>query len=95
MQANAEIYHPSEEAGKPASFTANLSKEQIRRGWLLVLVFLILRAVISRLWGAWFQMSYHLTLPFLAFLLFVFLLVSVGVVYFGFRCWVGVDVKSW
>lgn len=81
--------------GRPGHFTEGLSQGQVRKGWVLVAVFLVLRLAVSRLWEAWFEMGYQLTLPFLSFLLVSFLVVSVGVVYVGFRCWVGIDLRAW
>jgi len=72
-----------------------LRQDQIRKGLVISACFLILRLIVSRLWDSWFGMAYHLTLLFLVFLFTSFVLISIGLVYFGFTRWVGVDIKSW
>ncbi len=73
----------------------SLNNIQVRRGVILAVIFLLFRLVIAKLWTFWFGMEYHLTGPFLIFLSIIFLVMSVGLVYFGFTRWVGVDLKSW
>lgn len=74
---------------------AAMTQDQIRKGLVISVCFVILRLMIARLWDSWFGMEYHLTLPFLIFLLMSFVVISIGLVYFGFARWVGVDLKSW
>jgi membrane protease YdiL (CAAX protease family) len=75
--------------------TAGMSREQVMKGWVITICFVVMRLVTARLWDTWFDMAYHLTLSFLLFLLVIFVTVSLGLVYFGFTRWVGVDLKSW
>jgi membrane protease YdiL (CAAX protease family) len=73
----------------------DLTRDQIRKGWVITICFVIARLISARLWDAWFAMAYHLTLLFLTFLFITFVTISVGLVYYGFTRWVGVDLKSW
>ncbi len=75
--------------------TAALTPDQIRKGLVLTAFFLALRLLNARLWNSWFGMEYHLTAPFLIFLSASFVVISVGLVGFGFTRWAGVDLKSW
>jgi len=87
--------HLSSHAAYGAGDQAVDARIRLRRGMIILVVFTLLRTVVARLWGFWFGMNYHLSLPFLSFLLVVFLVMSVGLVYLGFTRWVGVDLKSW
>ncbi|MEM3641571.1 MAG: CPBP family intramembrane glutamic endopeptidase [Candidatus Bathyarchaeia archaeon] len=60
-----------------------LSKKQVTRGFLILLIFILLRAAISKIED-----------DFL-FLVGAFLIGSVGLVYLGFSKWVGIDLKRW
>lgn len=73
----------------------NFTRDQITKGVTLSLCFVILRLINARLWDRWFEMNYHLTPTFLIFLFISFMVISIGLVYFGFTRWVGVDLKSW
>ena len=75
--------------------TRDMTRDQIRKGLVITVCFVIARLAIARMWGLWFDLEYHLTLPFLIFLGMSFVVVSLGLVYYGFTRWVGVDVKSW
>ena len=72
-----------------------LNNAQIRKGLVIVVCFVILRLIVAKLWNLWFGGEYQLSISFLAFLLSVFLVMSVGLVYFGFNKWAGVDLKTW
>ena len=74
---------------------SELNRTQIRKGLIITVLFVLLRLIMARLWQMWFGGDYHLTLPFLLFLLAVFLVMSVGLVYVGFSQWVGVDLRAW
>ena len=70
-------------------------KTQIRKGIIITMCFVVLRLIVAKLWNLWFGGEYHLSISFLIFLLSVFLVMSVGLVYFGFNKWAGVDLKAW
>jgi len=74
---------------------SKLTPSQIKKGLILTACFLVVRLVAAWLWMRWFDMNYHLTIPFLAFLLTIFFVSSVGIVVLGFTKWVGVDLKTW
>jgi hypothetical protein len=72
-----------------------MTQDQIKKGLVIVVCFVILRLIIAWLWDSWFGMEYYLTLPFLVFLFMSFAIISLGLVYFGFTRWAGVNLKSW
>jgi membrane protease YdiL (CAAX protease family) len=82
---------PIDDESRPSEMT----QDKIRKGLVILVSFVILRLIVARLWNSWFGMEYHLTLPFLAFLCISFVVISLGLVYFGFTRWVGVDIQSW
>lgn len=67
---------------------------QESRGLVILGFFLILRLGVAVVWKREFQFEYHLTVKFVAFLLTVFLVMSVGVVGVGMQVWVGMDLTS-
>lgn len=81
--------------GFDKAFSWELRHDQIRKGVVITTSFVILRLLVARLWDTWFGMAYHLTLPILLFLFTSFIVISVGLVYFGFTYWAGIDIKSW
>lgn len=70
-----------------------LSNEQIKKGFLIVIAFVILRAILARLG----QMDQGLQFNTRSLLLLssAFFIMSVGLVYFGFTRWVGIDLGQW
>jgi uncharacterized protein len=77
------------------AMASKLTPNQVRKGLFILVCFVILRLITARLWDSWFGMKYQLTPPFLIFLFISFVVISLGLVYFGFARWVGVDLKSW
>jgi membrane protease YdiL (CAAX protease family) len=75
--------------------TGSLSRSQQHRGLVLLGVFVVLRAVLARVWDRYFPGGYSTDPVFLGFLAGIFLLLSVGLVYLGFTHWVGVDLRAW
>ncbi|HEC62669.1 MAG TPA: CPBP family intramembrane metalloprotease [bacterium] len=72
-----------------------MTEDQIKKGLIITISFVILRLMVARLWNSWFGMEYHLTFAFLLFLFVSFLVISLGLVYLGFTHWVGVDLRAW
>jgi len=72
-----------------------LTRTQRRRGLVLLGSFVVLRAILARVWDRYFPGGYSTDPLFLAFLGGIFLFLSVGLVYFGFTRWVGVDLRRW
>jgi len=68
---------------------------QVKKSMVILICFVGMRLVAARLWDSWFGMVYELSVPFLVFLLGIFLVMSVGLVYIGFTRWVGLDLGSW
>jgi len=60
----------------------------------LIVFFILLRALIMKLWGDYFGLKYECSLLFCFFLFSVFLVTSVGLVYIGFTKWVGIELKK-
>ncbi|KAB1193789.1 CPBP family intramembrane metalloprotease [Haloferax sp. MBLA0076] len=75
--------------------TATFTRTQQIRGLVLLGVFVVLRAVLARVWDRYFGGVYSTDPVFLAFLGSIFVVLSVGVVYLGFTRWVGVDLRAW
>ena len=71
------------------------TRTQRRRGLVLLGTFVVVRAVLARVWNRYFDGAYSADPFFLAFLGSTFLLLSVGLVYLGFTRWVGVDLRAW
>jgi membrane protease YdiL (CAAX protease family) len=71
------------------------TRTQRRRGLVLLGTFVVVRAVLTRVWTRTFGGTYSIEPAFLAFLGGIFLLLSVGLVYLGFTRWVGVDIRAW
>lgn len=72
------------------------SKTQIKRGIVIIATFILLRALLAKLWRDYFGLDYEISLQFVFFLISVFLAASVGLVYIGFTEWIGIDLKkSW
>jgi membrane protease YdiL (CAAX protease family) len=69
-----------------------ISKEQIKKGIILMGAFILLRAGMVQLFG---NPSGHIDLNYVIFLSVLFFIGSVGLVYFGFTKWVGIDLKKW
>ena len=73
-----------------------LSEAQVKRAWLILAAFIILRLAGATLWENLFgALDFEVSVPFVFFLVAVFLVMSVGLVYFGFSRWVGADLKKW
>ena len=72
-----------------------LTGPQIAKGLVILALFVVLRLLLVRIWEHVFGGEYHLSLPFTGFMFGIFLVMSVGLVYFGFTRWVGVDLKAW
>jgi len=70
-----------------------LSRSQVEKGVVLLVVFVVLRAVIMAIPG--FGQELEANLQSLLFLLVAFLIGSVGIVYLGFAKWVGIDLGRW
>jgi membrane protease YdiL (CAAX protease family) len=86
--------------GKGSTSTGGLwaptfTRTQQVRGLVLLGAFVVIRAVLARAWDRYFPGGYSTDPLFLAFLGGIFLLLSVGLVYFGFTRWVGVDLRVW
>jgi len=76
-----------------SSIDPSFSQTQLRRGSIILLAFVVLRAL---LWGPiWTQPTPADPLQYGALVLVTILVGSVGLVYFGFTRWVGVDIVSW
>lgn len=73
--------------------TATLSKEQIKKGLLIIVAFVILRAALARI--GQIEQGLEFNTRSVLFLTSTFLIMSVGLVYFGFSRWVGVDLRQW
>jgi membrane protease YdiL (CAAX protease family) len=73
----------------------DFTRTQQVRGLVLLGAFVVLRAVLARVWDRYFPGGYSTDPLFLAFLGGIFLLLSVGLVYLGFTRWVGVDLRRW
>jgi membrane protease YdiL (CAAX protease family) len=69
------------------------SKEQIKRGLLILVAFVILRAVLARVGQV--DQGLEFNTRSILFLLGTFFIMSVGLVYFGFSRWVGIDLGQW
>lgn len=81
------------ESGTESPLDQSFSDRQLRRGLVLLVAFVGLRAA---LWGPlWSQPSPDEPVRYAAFLAVTILVVSVGLVYLGFTRWVGVDVVGW
>ena len=89
----------SQGADDPASADTlqapDFTRTQQVRGLVLLGAFVVLRAILARAWDRYFPGGYSTDPLFLAFLGGIFLLLSVGLVYFGFTRWVGVDLRRW
>ena len=85
----------SENASSDGLQQTDFSRIQLTRGFILLGAFVVPRAIIARAWDRYFGGGYSTDPAFLAFLVGVFLLLSVGLVYLGFTRWVGVDLRSW
>jgi membrane protease YdiL (CAAX protease family) len=72
---------------------ATLSKEQVKRGLLIIVAFVILRAALARI--GQIEQGLEFNTRSVLFLTSTFLIMSVGLVYFGFTRWVGVDLRQW
>ena len=71
------------------------TRTQRRRGLVLLATFVVVRAVLARVWDRYFGGAYSTEPAFLAFLGGTFLVLSVGLVYLGCTRWVGVDLRAW
>ena len=78
----------------PSLETTSFTTQQLRRGVILLAAIVVLRAVLV---GTFWTQPDPATDPFGFGLLVLvaFLVGSVGIVYFGFTRWVGVDLKAW
>jgi membrane protease YdiL (CAAX protease family) len=87
----------TEKQGKSASRTdlsaANLSEEQIKKGLLIIVAFVILRAVMARIGEV--DQGLEVNTRSILFLSSNFFIMSVGLVYLGFSRWVGIDLGQW
>lgn len=76
-----------------SSIDHSFTQTQLRRGGIIVLAFVGMRAL---LWGPlWTQPTPADPLQYAALVLVTILVGSVGLVYLGFTRWVGVDIVSW
>jgi membrane protease YdiL (CAAX protease family) len=69
------------------------SNTQIKKGLLILVAFVILRAVLAQIGGV--DQNLQFNLRTILFLGSAFLILSVGLVYFGFTRWVGIDLRQW
>ncbi|MFC1736270.1 lysostaphin resistance A-like protein [Candidatus Hydrogenedentota bacterium] len=74
-----------------------LTRTQIKKGFAILAGFMILRVALVRLWLLPFNgsVAFRVNIHCFIFIGTAFLVVSVGLVYFGFTRWVGVDLKKW
>jgi membrane protease YdiL (CAAX protease family) len=72
---------------------AKFSKEQIIKGLVILVTFVILRAVLAQIGQV--DQGLELNVRSILFLIITFLIMSVGLVYFGFSRWVGIDLDQW
>lgn len=72
-----------------------ISKSQLQKCFVIIVVFILVRVLGAKLWEYYFKTGYEVSLRFILFLFSIFLLISVGLVYFGFTKWVKVDIKPW
>lgn len=70
-----------------------LSKEQIKKGLIITAVFVLLRFLLIKFLGIKNIAQFSLKQPFP--LISWFLIGSVGLVYFGFVKWAGIDIREW
>ncbi len=70
------------------------NRAQIRNGLAIVAIFIILRLIGVRLWDNLFGSAYQVSLQCILFLFLMFVVMSVGLVYFGFSRWVGIDLRK-
>ncbi len=70
-----------------------LSIEQVRKGLILLVLFIVIRAMLAYITGTNLLATSDANSAL--FLLSAFLILSVGVVYLGFSRWVGVNLNDW
>lgn len=75
--------------------TITLSSQQIKKGLTLLVVFIALRALLTYLTGASDEGIVQNAWQRIVFLVGGFLVLSVGLTYFGFTHWIGVDLGQW
>jgi hypothetical protein len=73
--------------------SGSINSTQLKKGLLILAIFIVLRAIIANLSGV--NSETQETWQQIVFLGGVFLVLSVGLVYFGFSRWVGVDLRKW
>ncbi len=70
-----------------------LSKKQIKKGIIILAVFVVLRAIIAKIGGV--NQGVQFSSQSILFLTSAFFIMSVGLVYLGFTKWIGIDLKQW
>ncbi|HSL45351.1 MAG TPA: type II CAAX endopeptidase family protein [Anaerolineales bacterium] len=71
----------------------HLDSQQIKKGFVLLGIFIALRAILTYITGATGEAQS--LLQRVAFLAAGFFMLSIGLTYFGFTRWVGVDLSQW
>jgi membrane protease YdiL (CAAX protease family) len=79
--------------GKTDLPAADFSKEQIIKGLVILVAFVILRAVLAQVGQV--DQGLEVDVRSILFLISTFFIMSVGLVYFGFSRWVGIDLGQW
>lgn len=90
MDALAAESQPQPPPAVSAPFT--LDRVQLTRGLVLLAALIPVRYAVAWTWAKAFGMGYPARLDFAAFVLGVFLVVSVGLVGFGASRWAGIDL---
>jgi membrane protease YdiL (CAAX protease family) len=71
-----------------------LTRTQVKKGLAIIAAFIVLRLIAARLWqGLFGKIEIEASLRCALFVVAIFLVTSVGLVYFGFTRWVGIDLK--
>lgn len=70
-----------------------LSRKQIEKGIIILVAFVILRAILAKAGGV--EQGVQFSMRSILFLISTFLILSVCLVYLGFAKWVGIDLKQW
>jgi membrane protease YdiL (CAAX protease family) len=73
--------------------SVSINSKQLKKGLVILALFIILRAIIANLSDV--NSETQETWQRIVFLGGGFLILSVGLVYFGFSRWVGVDLRKW
>ncbi len=66
------------------------------KGIVITAVYVLIRLVGVRLWESLFgSVDLEVSVKFIIFLFMLFLVISVGLIYFGFTKWMGIDLRKW